>query len=399
MPKDEFTSSALMKMKKDELLVLAKARKIKIDGNLTKSEIIERLMQNVDHKSQKTVPDTSGTKSSAGEKPKTSPRPKTKPADAKVVDQADAKVETPETVIEKSKYEVSKPQDHVPPYLNKDSFYFHSEENHLVLLVQNPYWCFAYWSVSEKSREDARHFYGKLFSQAELTLRIYNETIIQKEDRIVYFDIPVRDDATSWYINIPRPENTYYAEIGFKVQHRFFILCQSNYVNIPGVTLSKTSLDFIQSPKEIIDRAVFYPQAPQSVSTETAQQILNVMGGGASINGPSSADSHAQYIPSVSSWNPASLSSGEYLSGQKTGIDRDFWYSLECEVIISGQVQPGGKVIINDTQEISLDENHRFRFQFALADGMVELKTMGISSDGKISKTIRPIISKKTDIF
>ncbi|MBP7461942.1 MAG: DUF4912 domain-containing protein [Candidatus Delongbacteria bacterium] len=397
MPKDEFTASALMRMKKDELLGLAKARKIKVDESFTKSDIVNRLMAKIDRTSPKRSKDSSGLKSSPGEKSKPVAGPnvlRTKPSKP-----SDTPIETSETMIEKSKFEISKPQDHLPPYQNKDSLYYHSEENHLVLLVQNPYWCFSYWSITEKSREEAKRFYGKQFPQAELTLRVYNESISRQQNRMIYFDIPVREDATSWYINIPKPEYRYYAEIGYKNLHRFYILCQSNHVTIPGVTLSKTPLDSIQTPAEVLDQAIFYPQAPQVMSEETSRQILDVMGGGGLKSGPSSVDIQNRLFPCVSSWATATALTGTGPFNHDSLAREPFWFNVECELTVRGQIQPGGKVIINNTQEMSLDENHCFRLQFPLKDGMIELKTMGISPDGTLSQTIRPIISKKTDIF
>ncbi len=387
------SKTALTKMKKEQLLELALQSKIAVVESDSKNSIIEAILsKQLQATAQKEVAKTT-------ESPVVKTPERRKPA-------ARAKIETPEMEIEKAKYDTPD-QTSSPEEIEHSQVNFQaSANNYVVALVQNPYWAFAYWNITEDARKEAEQYIGKQFQSADLNLRIYNLTASEQDHRQVYFDIPVHAEASSWYINIPRPQHTYSIEIGYRMRHRFYIIARSNPIFVPSASVSPTVHDTAAVPEMSFfpPDTQFAPAPPHAISKEETEKILVLTGGYQTEVNLSSAKLQENLLKDISSQVSSQVSSQASLTAAIAHYSDnlesdDFWYHLDCEVIIKGQVKPGGRVFINENQELSLDNEQKFQIRMPLPDGIVEVKTLAVSADKKYSKIIRPIIFRKTDNF
>jgi len=353
----KLTKSSLNKMKKDELLKFAKENKIQTTSKMTKPVIIDAILN--------------GQKSSKSKKE--------------------------EITIEKSKYNTSKtPKTKKADTLkDKTTVFVKEDESYLVLMPQNPFWCFSYWKLSDSAVSEAKQFFGKQFQLTKLTIRIYNISRSEMEDRSVYYDIPVNINATSWYINIPQSGQEYKADIGFKYNHRFFILANSNQISIPSSQVKDAkpfgNLTFAANQ--------FEPEQEQKSEEDIInEQILALSAG---LDAPTSAPSSESLVQKVLQNISSQVSSAQSPQLQKQGqpgenLPASFWYYLECELIVKGYTLPDAKVFLNDHHQIELDSEGKFTLKFFLEDNVLKIKTKAVSKDEQFSKTITPIVTKYT---
>lgn len=113
----------------------------------------------------------------------------------------------------------ARPQSGSPrPLAIEDSPEYHLPQRYnetvLTLMVRDPYWVYAYWSVSEYDRLSVCRDHGpEAWDACVKLLRVYDITdqgIDQHGDRM---DIGIGDHATSWYINVPAANRVYCADI------------------------------------------------------------------------------------------------------------------------------------------------------------------------------------------
>ena len=100
------------------------------------------------------------------------------------------------------------------------------DQNRIVLLPRDPAWLFAYWELTREYKEAAR-----LAGGSQLTLRLH------QVDGLVtstFFEHEVSEWARSWYLPVPRPEQEYLVEIGYRGGDQWFPLVRSNSVVVPA---------------------------------------------------------------------------------------------------------------------------------------------------------------------
>lgn len=102
-------------------------------------------------------------------------------------------------------------------------------ETRLVLMTRDPYWLFAYWELTAEAHRAAAASVGpEAWFAARPVLRVYDVT------SGAHYDVDVDEDARNFYLNVGRPDRSWYVEIGrLTPDGRFVMLARSNTVHTP----------------------------------------------------------------------------------------------------------------------------------------------------------------------
>ena len=102
------------------------------------------------------------------------------------------------------------------------------EANRIVLLPRDPSWLFTYWELTREYKEAARMAGG-----AQLALRLH---LMDGKVTSTFFEHEVSEWARSWYLPVPRPEQEYQVEIGYRTASgdQWFPMARSNSVKVPA---------------------------------------------------------------------------------------------------------------------------------------------------------------------
>jgi hypothetical protein len=233
----------LTKLKKVELLELAKKKKIKGLSALKKADLIKILSKDMTLKSkakakpkQKLKKDkVVKRKISKGKTPKVLPKRKNAGQKKKIEEQ-----DFSQELVESTKFYTgiidSKEDSKSKRLLEESSEIAHRYgENTCVLLVRDPWCVFSYWEIKLSLWEAARlQCEGSAYKEV---LRVYDVTGSEVKDlskHKSYFDIELIPFVESWYINLQDSGRSYIAEIGLKKNTgEFFAMVRSNMVTTP----------------------------------------------------------------------------------------------------------------------------------------------------------------------
>jgi hypothetical protein len=102
-------------------------------------------------------------------------------------------------------------------------------KTHLVAMVRDPYWIFAYWELTAEVHRAAEEQVGReAWTHARPVIRVYDVTGGS------YYDVAVNEEARSWHLNVGQPDRTWYLEIGRLTEAgEFIMLARSNTVHTP----------------------------------------------------------------------------------------------------------------------------------------------------------------------
>ncbi|MBF2028673.1 MAG: DUF4912 domain-containing protein [Oscillatoriales cyanobacterium C42_A2020_001] len=106
-------------------------------------------------------------------------------------------------------------------------------ECRIVLMPRDPQWAYAYWDISNESKEDLRRQGGQ-----QLALRIYDVTDVNLAFQVPHSiqEYPCDEMAREWYLPIPVSDRDYVIDIGYRcVDGRWLMLARSTPVRIPPI--------------------------------------------------------------------------------------------------------------------------------------------------------------------
>ncbi|MFP4509607.1 MAG: DUF4912 domain-containing protein [Spirochaetota bacterium] len=111
-------------------------------------------------------------------------------------------------------------------------------ETRMHLMVRDPAWAFCYWDV----RDEQLVAVTADPEFQELILRIVEMDNPDFDDHTVVdsFEIPVRLNDKSRYINLPRQDASYYTELSGLCGERHISICRSNPISVPRGGLPDT---------------------------------------------------------------------------------------------------------------------------------------------------------------
>lgn len=135
-----------------------------------------------------------------------------------------------------------KPAQEAAPQNEEEKIPDRYNDNRVVLMVRDPYWCYTYWEISDSLLENKRKEMREEWGDYSLILRVYDVTGVEFDGTNSYKfqDIRVNSNAGNWYINVWEPGRDYMVEIGYRSHDGHFIaIIRSNRVSSPPVTVSE----------------------------------------------------------------------------------------------------------------------------------------------------------------
>jgi hypothetical protein len=246
-------------------------------------------------------------------------------------------------------------------------------ETKITLLVQDPYWVHAYWKINDQIRKAYSLEFGK--HNKRIVIRVYQSKSGES------FDVEVNDSSKSCYFNVPKPAQSYYAELGFiDAKGKFVAVAKSNTISVPT-----------NKPSEI------YNEQWMTKDAKTQEELFK-KSGGYIIHKQVGSQSFAEWAAV-----PSSVSSGGSGSGgvaakklPKGEKKRKFWAELHTELIVYGATEPDAIATVGGVP-VKLSPNGTFSVRFYLKDGEHSVPFTATSSDGVDTIEITPFVSKFTE--
>ncbi len=273
-----------------------------------------------------------------------------------------------------------------PEYRREEEFNFPYGygDNKIVIMVRDPWWIYAYWEVTHQKENEVRNHIGqKGLFPVKSVLRVYDVTDLNFNGKNAhkFFDIDLTGLATNWYINVGTPNRAWIVEIGIVANNNeFFVLARSNIVRTPRFGMS-----------EVVDE--------EWMCQEDDYWKMFGLSGGFGMGKASMAMKEMfkkRLMEQITSrgWS-GSVSSLSSPSKKKALKKKGFWLVVDCELIVYGQTEPDAKVTMQG-KPLALRKDGTFSMRFALPDGKQEIPVVATSFDGDDTRSITPIVTRKT---
>ncbi len=259
-------------------------------------------------------------------------------------------------------------------------------EDHVALLVRDPYWLHAYWEVTESTVERLRKQLGEAWHGHRRVLRVYTFDPGTSFDRAHEgngedsYDIDLPPGSANWYLNVGRPDHTYRVAVGvIDRSGTFHAIARSNPVATPRDMASNvTDEEWTQTPQTF--RELYEMASPQAVTKSHSSAELGML-------------LRERLRSDWSSGQLASMGSGALAQGPAD--ERGFWFVLDAELIVYGATEADAKVTVQG-RPIKLRPDGTFSLRFQLPDGTQVIDATAESADGIFRKTITPTVRRDT---
>ncbi len=261
----------------------------------------------------------------------------------------------------------------------------------ITILPRDPICIFAYWSISENSKEKIKSQYGQnIFADSKLVIRVYDTTDINFDGNNAhrYFDIFITPNADSWYINVGEYNRSWCADIGFLTNDgKFVCIARSNKLSMPRYGVSNVTDEqwaMLQIEFEKLLKISGVNQIGMS-SFDIARLMRERWEEIVSISLPSS---HVQ--TSSFKTHPKSFAPEAQQDKQKS-----FWLKADTEIVIYGATESDAKLTMNG-QPVKLSADGSFSVRFYLPNGDHVYSIEASSSDDSMKKAITFEVKKNT---
>jgi hypothetical protein len=247
-------------------------------------------------------------------------------------------------------------------------------DNKIVLLARDPYWCYAYWDISpdymEKKAQEARKS-----GNYDLILRVYDVTdvVFDGTNAHKFIDIKVSGDSNNWYINVWAADRSYLVDLGFKTADgRFILIARSNVISTPRDRVSDKTDEEWMVVDEDFDELLKLSGAGKFGSSDKfkmriEQELLSGSGAVSSFSSP-------VYKPEA----------------------KGFFLIADTELILYGATEKDARLTVKG-EEVKLKEDGSFSLRFHLPDGQMVLPIEATSSDGSQKRSINITVNRKTE--
>lgn len=365
----------LEKMKRAELINLARKNGVKGAVLLRKADLIGQIIKALKNEDSKVKKEN--IKKDQG-RAKTS-QVKDRTAKIKLAEVTGASPEaevkrsgtSAEERVEESKY-FAPAQPETKFTAGEVSFPAGYGDNRIVIMVRDPYWIYAYWEIIPAKHQEAIKTLGSKFQGAKYILRVYDVTDVDFNGANAWrhFDIEITGGANNWYLNVGQPNRSWVVEIGYRAADgNFLALARSNAVTTPRDAVS-----------DVID------EEWMTTDFEELYQIPNLTGAS-----PGMKKKRAKKLQVEMGWFSGSVSSW----GRRPAKGRDFWLNVDTELIVYGATKPNAKVTVQG-KPVQLRKDGTFSLRFALPDGRQKIPVEAISSDGADKRRITPRVERRT---
>lgn len=375
------TKSELAKMKKAELLTMAKKEGIKTSDAMSKEDLVKAISSSaksapVQKKAAATVKKPSSAKKAAPKKTAKAPA-KEKPLAGAV--KTPSLHEMNDTIYgETKKFEIEDKRGYREPSyeLKGEKTYELPEEygdTKITLLVQDPHWVHAYWEINAQTRKQYSIEKGK--HQKDLVVRVY------QPETASFFDIHINDTAKSWYFNVPQRNRSYVAELGVLEGNKvFYKIARSNVIFVPTDQAATVPSEQISETEQAKREELFKQSGGYIIHKLVGSQVVSQWMAGPSA-GASGVSSHV------------SSGSGGMAFPLK---NRSFWAELYTELIVHGATEPSAKVTVGGVP-VKLTPDGKFSIRFILNEGNHSVPFVAISKDDIDKIEITPFVNKHTE--
>ncbi|CEO89766.1 DUF4912 domain-containing protein [Syntrophaceticus schinkii] len=111
----------------------------------------------------------------------------------------------------------------------------------ITAIARDPYWIFAYWEISEATKEDiAARFGHDAWESSRPVLKVYDATNLYFFDSREAAEIQINGYASNWYINTGMPGHNYLIELGrILTDGTYVFIARSNMVSTPRDDVSE----------------------------------------------------------------------------------------------------------------------------------------------------------------
>lgn len=398
------TETELNRLKKDELLTLAKQKKIKVAASLTKADLVKLIFKSeapaAAPQSKKAAPSKAAPAKKTEAKTKTvevkkapvkkaakvSAKPPVKAAGAskKAASPAKTTRKTPARPMlddmndtlkgESKKFEIEDWRGYFEPMYDLSGDVVYSlphdyGDTRLTLLVQDPYFIHAYWELSPSVR---RHFGIENSGHGQdVIIRVYHA------DTDDFFDVHVNDNARSWYFNVPHPNRPYFAEIGLMEPNGLFRpIVRSNMIEVPSDRASSLT-DALNAENRVADE-LFRQSGGYVLHKQVGSEVVS------------------EWLASgsgISSFGSNHVTSGSGVPEKPR--KRSFWAELHTELIVYGSTEPDAQASLGGVP-IKLSPDGKFSIRFYLKDGDHSIPFVATSKDGVDTIEIVPFVTQRT---
>ena len=246
-------------------------------------------------------------------------------------------------------------------------------DNRIVLLPRDPWWLHTYWDIAESKVEEVKSLVPLEEKDGlRWILRVYNV------DENNYFDLDIIPEACNWYINVNKPETTWYVDIGLKTKKgNFFLLASSNKVKTPYFGIST-----LQDEEWVLPEEEYY-------------KILGLYDlGRSSLERRKKLEEFLKYGISSGAFSPG-ISSLFSIGIKEKQYKRKFFLEVATELILYGRTEPDAELTVAG-KKVKLNRDGTFSLRYMLPEGNFEFPVEAVSQDKKDRIKITPVVSRST---
>lgn len=260
-------------------------------------------------------------------------------------------------------------------------------ETTLVLMVRDPEWIYAYWEVSDATREELNlPRNGQVKRQL---LRVYKVTgrSWPEEPAHYFFDVEINADARSWYISLPEANEHWCAELGFiDESDNYITVVRSNPVHTPRNSISP----------EIDSEWMTVQESFEKITRLSGANLEERLRGDSKTASESILRMINRQLTSFLPGERIALNSGIFSSESAIkSRARDFWLHVHTELILYGATEPDAKVTVQG-KSVELNDDGTFSIRYALPDGIQTLEVRAQNAAGDMEEVITPVVERTT---
>ncbi len=243
----------------------------------------------------------------------------------------------------------------------------------IVALVRDPHWIFSYWEVTADRYRELEKRFGGDWPRCSMILRVAEVG----SDPPHRFDIELTADARNWYINVQH-DRSYQVAIGaLGPDGTFAEVAVSNVIKTPRMGVSDVIDDRWMIPDELFEK-IFAASGGHDMqaSSEELRALLE-----------------KRLLEEISSGAVSSIGSWAIREEQR---ERGFRLWVATELILYGATEPDAHVTIQG-KEVKLRGDGTFSLRFALPNGRIDIPVTAVSADELEERTIDTSVRKKSE--
>jgi hypothetical protein len=257
-----------------------------------------------------------------------------------------------------------------------------ADKDRLVLMVRDPFWLHACWTVTRQSVKRAEAALAAYWHTAKPVLRLLevDAGVTTSTSERVVREIEVHGGVTNWYIDVSNPPHSYRVDLGYRASNgKYYAISRSNVVSTPAPDAADT-ID-----KNWTDVA------------ENYERVYALSGGYSEEN--SSGELQELFEERLRRPMGSALGSQFGVGAERVlNRHRDFQFQVDAEMILYGATKPDARVTLAG-DPIKLRPDGSFTVRLALPDKRQVLPVVASSADGVEQRTIVIAVERNTKVL